>query len=78
ESKQSTLELFIQLRKGFTSNLFNYKTINARDIILYLVLFNKPHGFSILIIEYETVLMIATDFNITILLSYFCELIHGY
>ncbi|KAH7330031.1 putative cell surface metalloreductase [Rhexocercosporidium sp. MPI-PUGE-AT-0058] len=78
EGNQGTLELFIQPRRGFTRDLFSHGTTNARDIIPRLVLFSGPHGISIPVVEYETVLMVATDFGIAALLSYLRELIHGY
>ncbi|PVH69319.1 hypothetical protein DL98DRAFT_661755, partial [Cadophora sp. DSE1049] len=70
DGKQGTLELFIQPRRGFTRDLFSHGTTDARDIIPRLVLFSGPHGISIPVIEYETVLMVATDFGIAALLSY--------
>ncbi|KAH7305377.1 hypothetical protein BKA65DRAFT_531190 [Rhexocercosporidium sp. MPI-PUGE-AT-0058] len=71
EGKQGTLEFFIQPRRGFIRNLFSHGTTDARDIIPCLALFSGPHGISILVVEYETVLMVATDFGIAVLLSYF-------
>ena len=78
EGKQDTLELFIQPRRGFTRDIFSHGTTDARDIIPRLVLFSGPHGISIPVVEYETVLMVATGFGIAALLSYLRELIHGY
>ncbi|KAH9206318.1 hypothetical protein DL95DRAFT_469740 [Leptodontidium sp. 2 PMI_412] len=70
DGKQGTLELFIQPRRGFTRELFSHGTTDARDVIPRLVLFSGPHGINIPVVEYETVLMVATGFGIAALLSY--------
>ncbi|PVH70341.1 hypothetical protein DL98DRAFT_437219, partial [Cadophora sp. DSE1049] len=61
-----------------TRDLFSLETIDTRDIIPCLVLFSRPHGISIPVVEYETVLIVATSFSITTLLSYLCKLIYSY
>ncbi|KAH6668517.1 cell surface metalloreductase [Halenospora varia] len=78
EGKQGTLELFIQPRRGLTRELFSHGTLDARDSVPRLALFSGPHGVSIPVVEYETVLMVATGFGIAALLPYLRELIHGY
>jgi NAD(P)H-flavin reductase len=78
EGKQVTLELFIQPRRGLTRRLFSRGTLDARDSIPRLALFTGPHGISIPVVEYETVLMVATGFGIAAQLPYLRQLIHGY
>ncbi|KAH9206361.1 cell surface metalloreductase [Leptodontidium sp. 2 PMI_412] len=78
EGKQGTLDLFIQPRRGFTRDLFRHGTTDERDIIPRLVLFSGPHGISIPVVKYETVLMVATAFGIAALVSYLRKLTHSY
>lgn len=78
EGKQDTLELFIQPRKGFTRELFSHGTLDGRDSMPRLAMFSGPHGINIPVVEYETVLMVATGFGIAALLPYLRQLIHGY
>lgn len=74
EGKQDTLELFVQPQRGLTRKLFSHGILNAPR----LVLFSGPHGISISVVEYETVLMFATGFGIAAQLPYLRKLIHGY
>ncbi|KAH6675937.1 hypothetical protein B0J14DRAFT_587659 [Halenospora varia] len=78
EGKQGTLELFVQPRRGLTRKLFSHGTLDTRNFIPRLALFSGPHGISIPVVEYETVLMVATGFGIAAQLPYLRKLIHGY
>ncbi|KAH6668340.1 hypothetical protein B0J14DRAFT_600446 [Halenospora varia] len=78
EGKQGTLELFVQPRRGLTRKLFSHGTLDTRNLIPRLALFSGPHGISIPVVEYETVLMVAAGFGIAAQLPYLRKLIHGY
>jgi predicted ferric reductase len=78
EGKQDTLELFIQPRRGLTRRLFSHGTLDTRDAIPRRAFFSGPHGTSIPVVEYETILMVATGFGIAAQLPYLRKLIHGY
>ena len=78
EGKQGTLELFVQPKRGLTRELSSHGTLDARDSIPRLALFSGPHGISIPVVEYKTVLMVATGFGIAAQLPYLRKLIHGY
>ncbi|PVH70391.1 cell surface metalloreductase [Cadophora sp. DSE1049] len=78
EGKQGTLELFIQPRGGLTRKLFSHGTLDPRDSVPRRAFFSGPHGISIPVVEYETILMVATGFGIAAQLPYLRKLIHGY
>lgn len=78
DGKQDTLELFIQPRRGLTRELFSHGTLDERGSVPRLALFSGPHGISVPVGEYETVLMVATGFGIAAQLPYLRKLIHGY
>ncbi|RYP68879.1 hypothetical protein DL771_006418 [Monosporascus sp. 5C6A] len=78
EGKQGTLELSIQLRGGLTRELFSYGTLDTPDSVPRRAFFSGPHGISIPVVEYETILMVATGFGIAAQLPYLRKLIHGY
>ena len=78
DGKQDTLELFIQPRRGLTRELFSHGTLNERVSVPRLALFSGPHGTSVPVGEYETVVMVATGFGIAAQLPYLRKLIHGY
>ena len=78
DGKQDTLELFIQPRRGLTRELFSHGTLDKSVSVPRLALFSGPHGISVPVGEYETVLMVATGFGIAAQLPYLRKLIHGY
>lgn len=78
DGKQDTLELFIQPRRGLTRELFSHGTLDERVSVPRLALFSGPHGTSVPVGEYETVVMVATGFGIAAQLPYLRKLIHGY
>jgi predicted ferric reductase len=75
EGAQSTLDLFIEPRRGFTQKLLQYSKSNQSP---RLALFSGPHGTSAPVGDYETVLMVASGFGIAAQLPYLRQLIHGY
>ena len=74
--KQDNIELFIKPRRGFTRKLL-YHAANGhlRDPV---VIFSGPHGKSIDMDDYESVLMVASGFGIAAHLSSLKKLIYGY
>jgi hypothetical protein len=53
-----TVELLLEPRRGMTRELLHYtREGGATDL---LVMFSGPHGRSIAMDEYETILMVAT------------------
>lgn len=74
DGKQKSLDLFIEPRRGLTRDLLSHTgAVGSR-----LVLFGGPHGISAPVGEYETILIIASDFGIAAHLPYLKQLIHGY
>ena len=74
KGKQSSLDLFIEPRRGLTRELLSHA--GAADS--RLVLFGGPHGISAPVREYETLVMVTSDFGIAAHLPYLKQLIHGY
>lgn len=68
EEAQSHLDLFIEPRRGLTRELLYYakngRTINS------LVIFSGPHGKSVPVDVYESILMVASGFGIAAHLPY--------
>jgi hypothetical protein len=74
--EQDTLDLFVEPRSGLTRKLLHHaKNSHA---ICPLVMLSGPHGQSISMEEYETVLIVASGFGIAAQLPYLKRLIHGY
>ena len=74
DEKQTSLDLFIEPRRGLTRELLGHTgTADSR-----LVLFGGPHGISAPVGEFESVVMIASGFGIAAHLPYLKQLIHGY
>jgi predicted ferric reductase len=74
--KQDTVDLLIEPRRGVTQELL----VHAKkgSTIYRLVMFSGPHGTSVAMDEYETILMIASGFGIAAHLAHLKRLIHGY
>jgi hypothetical protein len=53
-------------------------TFSYDGLASHLALFTGPHGCSVAVGEYETVVMIASDFGIAAQLPYLDELVYGY
>ncbi|KAG9228392.1 hypothetical protein BJ875DRAFT_508528 [Amylocarpus encephaloides] len=73
---QARLDLLIEPRRGLTRELLYHTkegyTINP------LVIFSGPHGASLLMGEYESVLMVASGFGIAAFVAHLKKLIYGY
>ncbi|ETN44457.1 uncharacterized protein HMPREF1541_10638 [Cyphellophora europaea CBS 101466] len=76
EQPQDYLELFIEPRRGLTRELLYHAQHGRAEHSP--VLFSGPHGKSVCIDGYGSVLMIASDFGIAAQLPYLKRLIHGY
>jgi len=74
--KQHTIDLLINPQRGLTGELLYYaKKGHAMNP---LVVFSRPHGISVGIDEYESILMVASGFGVAAHLPYLKKLIYGY
>jgi NAD(P)H-flavin reductase len=73
---QKTLDLFVEPRRGLTRELLHHA--ESRHASSPLVLFSGPHGRSVAVDKYESVLMIASGFGIAAQLPYLKRLIYGH
>ena len=76
EILQNYLDLFIEPQRGLTRELLYYT--RNRHIMNPLVLLSRPYRKSISIDSCQNILMIASDFGITVYLLYLKQLINGY
>lgn len=78
--EQDQLDLFVEPRRGLTRELLYHAQAGQRGGVFgsRWVLFSGPHGISAPVGEYESVLLVATDFGMAALLPYLQQLIHGY
>ncbi|KAH8799389.1 hypothetical protein F5884DRAFT_848060 [Xylogone sp. PMI_703] len=74
--EQNTIDLFIEPRRGLTRELLYHTKSNHS--LNPLVMFSGPHGRSVSMEGYETILMVASGFGIAAQLPYLKRLIHGY
>ena len=73
--QQDALELFIEPRRGLTRHLFHQSQHGGSNL---LSMFSGPHGESVAMDKYETILMVASGFGIAAHLPHLKKLIHGY
>ena len=74
--EQDTIDILLEPRRGATRELLHYaKGGGTTD---RLVMFSGPHGTSVAMVEYETILMVATGFGIAAHLPYLKSLIYNY
>ena len=74
--EQDTVDLLIEPQRGVTRELLHHaKEGGAMD---RLVMFSGPHGTSVAMDEYETILMVASGFGIAAHLPHLKRLIYGY
>ncbi|KAJ9130135.1 putative Cell surface metalloreductase (FreA) [Pleurostoma richardsiae] len=78
DTKQSTLELFIQPRGGFTLNLLRHSSQDDHGLSPHLALISGPHGTSVPVWDRENVLMVAAGFGIAALLPYISKVTYGH
>lgn len=74
--KQRMIDLLIEPQRGLTRDLlYHAKGDPATN---FLVLFSGPHGTSVVLDEYESILVVASGFGIAAHLPYLKRLIYGY
>ena len=70
------IDLLIEPQRGLTRDLlYHAKGDPATN---FLVLFSGPHGTSVVLDEYESILVVASGFGIAAQLPYLRQLIYGY
>ncbi|KAH8585445.1 hypothetical protein B0O99DRAFT_530852 [Bisporella sp. PMI_857] len=74
--KQHTIDLLIDPQSGLTRDLLYHAKQN--HAINLLTMFSGPHGTSVAMDEYGSILMVASGFGIAAHLSYLKRLIYGY
>lgn len=74
---QSTIDLFVQPRRGFTREIL-YLAQPVKEAKPHWVMFSGPYGRSIPVGKYEKVMMVADGAGIAAQLPYLKRLIHGY
>ena len=78
EGSQSSLDLFIEPRRGFTRELLSHSKIDCDGPSPCVALFSGTHGTSAPVGDYETVRMIASGFGMAAQLPYLKQVIYGY
>ena len=74
--KQDVLELFVQARRGFTQQLRVLAELEG--FASFTAFVGGPHGLSKTVSQYESVLIIASDFGLAGVISYVKQLLYGY
>ena len=77
DTPQTTLELFVQPRRGFTRELLHHARQGDRKNIQW-VMFSGPHGQSVHMGKYEKVIMVADGAGIAAQLPHLKRLIYGH
>lgn len=78
EEKTNSLDLLVEPRGGFTKKLNQHSKRHEGSSQSCIALYTGPHGMSIPMEDYETVLMVASDFGIFAQLPYLKQLMYGY
>ncbi|KAK7985501.1 hypothetical protein PG996_005258 [Apiospora saccharicola] len=78
EIAQYNIELFVEPRRGITSKLLRNATLDTNRSAYRTAFFSGPHGKSVPVWDFETVLLVATGFGIAAVLPYLRKLIRGY
>ncbi|KAI5465190.1 hypothetical protein BGZ63DRAFT_379568 [Mariannaea sp. PMI_226] len=68
---QDSLELLIEPRHGFTSKLLQLSNYGQNQ---YLAFISGPHGITVPVLEFKTVVLVASDFGLTSILPYIKKL----
>ena len=76
EDRSGSLDLLVIPRKGFTRELLRHTNSDAAGSSSRLVAFSGPHGRTISVKDYESVLMVASGSGIAAQLPYLRQLIH--
>lgn len=91
EGNQDHLDFLLEPRKGITRELMRLARANVEsrrtgeddDIVTrhlqpHIAWYSGPHGSSVPVGDYESIIMIASDFGIVSQLPYLLQLIHDY
>ena len=76
DDRSGSLDLLVIPRRGFTSELLRHAKINGPGPLLCLAAFSGPHGRTISVKDYESVLMVASGSGIAAQLPYLQQLVH--
>ncbi|KAI1919977.1 hypothetical protein LOZ65_004256 [Ophidiomyces ophidiicola] len=76
--RQSTLELLVQPRQGFTADLVLHARTESGVSFSFPALFSGPHGVTEPLTRYETVIVVASGVGVAAVMSYLKQLIHDY
>lgn len=76
--KQDTLNLLLQSRESADIVVVHQTCAIESDFILFLIFFINPHGISQPVDQYEIILVIASKFDIAVIIPYLQNMIYGY
>ena len=78
--EQNQLELFVEPRRGLTREFLYHAQAGERGGVFgsRWVLLSGPHRINVPVGEYESILLVGTEFGMAALLPYLQQLIHGY
>ncbi|PGG99692.1 hypothetical protein AJ80_09306 [Polytolypa hystricis UAMH7299] len=78
QGEQSTLELFVQPRRGLTADLLRHAHAGSGVSFSFPAFISGPHGVTAPVAQYETVVLMASGFGVAAVIPYLKQLIHGY
>lgn len=78
EEKTNSLDLLVESRGGFTRRLHQHSKRHGRSSQSCVAVYTGPHGISVPVEDYETVLVVASDFGVFAPLPYLKQLMYGY
>jgi predicted ferric reductase len=72
---QDSMDLIIEPRRGFTNKLRQLSQYGQNQ---YLAFFSGPHGTALPVLEYQTVILVATNFGLVWMRPYIKKLFNDY
>lgn len=78
EVGQSSIELIIQPRRGFTENLLRHYRRHGGQSLQRRAFITGPHGTNAAVGDYRTVLLVASGPGVIAMFPYLRKIIHGY
>ena len=78
QGKQDTIELLVGPGNGLSADLFRLASTVAKGTISFLALYSGPHGSSVPINDYESILLIASRLGIAAVIPYIRKVIYSY
>ncbi|KAH6874166.1 hypothetical protein B0T10DRAFT_552933 [Thelonectria olida] len=72
---QDSMDLIIEPRRGFTNKLRQLSQYGQNQ---YLAFFSGPHGTTLPVLEYQTVILVATNFGLVWMRPYIKKLFNDY